>query len=67
MRIREIRDKNLNELNKMLAKFHETLRLLRFKNSEGQLSDVRSIREIKKDVARIYTVLNEKNNKKYEK
>jgi ribosomal protein L29 len=41
----------------------EELRELRFKVSEKQLKDVRSIREIKKAIAQILTLINQKREK----
>ncbi len=64
MDIKEFKNKPKKELERMLLEYREKLRDLRFKASNRQLKDVRSIRKIKKDIARILTLINKKENKK---
>jgi len=59
MRISEIRQRSKKELQKLLQELREKLRQLRFDLSSGKVKNVREIRIIKKDIARILTILNE--------
>ena len=52
--------KNIDELQKSLVSAREQVRDLRFKIGTKQLPRVRQLREARKEVARILTVLNEK-------
>lgn len=60
MEIKELTTKTPAELIKLLAESQEKLRDLRFKDSNKQLKNVRSIRVLKQDIARINTLLNKK-------
>ncbi len=60
MELKELRGKNEAELQKMLKLYREQVRDLRFKVAAKQLKDVRDVRDSKKLVARILTVLKEK-------
>lgn len=60
MDIKELRRKSQSELHKLLKSYRERLRDLRFKISAKQHKDVRDIRDIKRTIARILTVLKEK-------
>jgi len=57
MRIEEIRQKSKEELKRLLAESREKLRQLKFDLSSGKVKNVREIRQIKKDIARILTLL----------
>lgn len=57
MKIQEIRRKSNNELQKTLKELREKLRQLRFDLSAGKVKNIREIRAIKKDIARILTCL----------
>jgi large subunit ribosomal protein L29 len=57
MRSTELRQKSKAELQKILQDNHEKLRSLRFDLSSGKVKNVREIRKIKKDIARILTLL----------
>ena len=59
MRIKELREKNKEELIKMLAEKRETLRKLRFDVASKQIKNNREIRESRKDIARIMTLINQ--------
>jgi large subunit ribosomal protein L29 len=63
MDIKEIRNKPLSELNHLLSENRKKLDDLEFKVSQSQLKNVREIRVIKKDIARILMVLSEENKK----
>lgn len=60
MEIKELTTKTPVELKKLLVESQEKLRELRFKDSNKQLKNVRSIRVLKQDIARINTLLNKK-------
>lgn len=60
MEIKELTTKTPAELTKLLAESQEKLRELRFKDSNKQLKNVRSIRVLKQEIARINTLLNKK-------
>lgn len=57
MKIQELKLKPKAELQKMLVEEREKLRQLRFDLVSGKVKNVRQIREIKKDIARILTLL----------
>lgn len=57
---KELNNKNSDELNAQLVENRELLRELRFKDSNRQLKNVRQVRTIKKTIAKILTVLNQK-------
>ncbi len=63
MKINEIRQKTPIELNKTLKELREKLRDLRFKLTLNKLKNVREIRGMKKDIAKILTILRQKENK----
>lgn len=52
----ELRKKTKNQLDKLLLEKQERLRQLRFDLASGKLKNVREIRHIKKDIARILTL-----------
>ena len=62
MKISEIKQKSQNELHRILAEKQEKLRQLRFDLASGKVKNVREIRQIKKDIARINTILCQKDN-----
>ena len=57
MRFSELRQKSKEEQKQILQDDREKLRQLRFDLSAGKVKNVREIRQIKKDVARILTML----------
>lgn len=57
MRIQELRQKSKTELQKMLQDSRERLRQLRFDLAAGKVKNVREIRKIKKEIAKILTLL----------
>lgn len=58
--LKDLKNKNIAELNALLAENRELLRELRFKDSNRQLKNVRQLRSIKKAIANILTALNQK-------
>ncbi len=53
----ELKQKSKEELQKTLEDDREKLRQLRFDLSAGKVKNVREIRNIKKEIARILTLL----------
>ena len=62
MNIKEIREKSTDELKKTLDEFKAELFDLRFQRATGSIDNPMRIRELKKSIARILTVLNEREN-----
>ena len=60
MKAKEIRNNTLPELNEQLAKLKEELFNLRFQLAINQLDNPMRITAVKKDIARIKTVIREK-------
>jgi len=60
MRAAELREKTSAELNTQLVELKANLFNLRFQQATGQLSNPMVIRECKRDIARIMTVIRER-------
>ena len=60
MRISEIRKLNYEELNRELESSHEELFNLRFRAATRQLTNYREINKVKKKIARLNTVIRER-------
>jgi len=60
MKATEIRDLNSEEIQGKLTDLKEALFNLRFQHEIGQLENPKKIGETKKDIARLKTILNEK-------
>lgn len=60
MRTKELRDLTLEELQEKHIQSKEELFNLRFQNAIGQLGNSGRIREVKRHIARILTVMTEK-------
>ena len=60
MELKELRQKSVPELQKILAQNREKLRDVRFKVSQRQYKNYREQGDLKKEVARILTVTREK-------
>ncbi|MBI2450507.1 MAG: 50S ribosomal protein L29 [Candidatus Nealsonbacteria bacterium] len=56
MKIQELKQKSKDELSKLLQDNREKLRQLRFDLASGKAKNIREIRQIKKDIARILTI-----------
>lgn len=57
MKLDELKRKTKPELQKLLQDSREKLRQLRFDLASGKVKNVREIRTIKKDIARILTII----------
>ena len=60
MKIQDIRDLSTQELEDKIKDLKEELFNLRFQNATNQLDNPMSIVSVKKDIARVKTVLKEK-------
>jgi len=58
MKIQELRKKTKEELNQILREKREKLRQLRFNLASGKVKNVKEIHMVKKDIARILTIIN---------
>ena len=57
----DLRGLSREELNKKVVELKEELFTLRFQAATGQLESHGRLREVRKDIARVYTVLQERN------
>jgi large subunit ribosomal protein L29 len=57
VKTKELKDKNINELKKLLAEKEEGIRKFRFDLATKQVKGTRQIRAAKRDVARILTLI----------
>ncbi len=64
MNVKDLIQKDTDELKKILNELKDKLRQLRFQLSVGQLKKIDEVSKTKKDIARIFTVLNQKNKEK---
>lgn len=60
MKAIDLRKQTISELQGLLAEKRERLGELRFNLVSGKVKNIREIRHLKKDIARILTVLNQK-------
>ena len=58
MEYKELKSKDAQNLHQLLAEYREKLRELRFKDANKQLKNVREIRQVRKTISRILTILN---------
>jgi large subunit ribosomal protein L29 len=58
MKIQELKEKEKAELEKLLAEKKEKARELRFSISSKQIKNNRELRNTKKEIARILTLIN---------
>ena len=59
MNAKEIRDNTIPELNEMLANLKDELYKLRFQHAINQLDNPQRIAAVKKDIARVKTIIRE--------
>ena len=62
--LKELKMKSAVELQKLLASSREKMRDLRFRVSQNQLKNIRELRQIKKKIATILTLINAKKDTK---
>ena len=61
MKVSEIREMTSEQLGEKLKELKNELFRLRFQNAINQLDNPHKIADVKKDIARVMTVLHEKN------
>jgi large subunit ribosomal protein L29 len=61
VKAKEIREMSPEELGKKLTELKNELFNLRFQHAINQLDNPHRITEVKRDIARVMTVMNEKN------
>ena len=61
-RVKKLRDLSVDELERREAELSEQMFRLRFQWAMGQTETLNKIREIRKDRARLLTIMREKNN-----
>ena len=59
--VKELRGKSVEELNEELVAAKKELFNLRFQNATNQLDNTSRIKEVRKNIARIQTVIAQKN------
>ena len=60
MKINELRDKSIDELNIRERELREQLFKLRFQRATGRMENPMKIRDVRREIARIKTLLNER-------
>jgi large subunit ribosomal protein L29 len=60
MTTQELRDKSIDELSTRERELREQLFKLRFQRATGRMENPMKIREVKREIARIQTLLNER-------
>ena len=60
MKANELRDMTVEELNTKLSDLKTEFFNLRFQNATGQLTNPLKLREVKRDIARVKTVIRER-------
>ncbi len=60
MKANELKEKNVEELNAELLELLREQFNLRMQASTGQLSQTHSLRKVRRDIARVKTVINQK-------
>ena len=63
MKAKEVRDLSSEDLAKKVNEWEEELFNLRFQAKMGQLANPLQLRHVRKDIARVKTILNEKSRK----
>lgn len=60
MKASEVREKNASGLNNKLSEYRKELFNLRFQHATGQLGNTQRMKTVKRNVARILTILRER-------
>jgi large subunit ribosomal protein L29 len=64
MKASELQAKNTGELNDMLLELRKEQFTLRMQHGTGQLGSPHELRKVRKDIARVKTVINQKQEEK---
>ena len=59
MKVAEIREMQVEQIRTKLSDAHEELMKLRFQQVTGQLTDTSHLRNLRRDIARMETILNQ--------
>ena len=62
MKAQELRDKNSDELREELMRLRKDEFSLRMQFASGQLAQVHLMQEVRRDIARVKTIMKEKSN-----
>ncbi|MDD9889483.1 MAG: 50S ribosomal protein L29 [Gammaproteobacteria bacterium] len=62
MKAEELREKSVEELQQQLQDLYKDQFNYRMQNSTGQLGQIHLVKEVRKDIARVKTILSEKEN-----
>ena len=60
MKVAEVRELDVEELQQRVAQARRELFNLRFQHATGQLENTGQLKEVRKNIARLLTVLNQK-------
>ena len=60
MKAEDVRAKTVDELKEELGKLHKQQFNLRFQKASGQLENTAQVRHVRRDIARIKTILRDK-------
>ena len=60
MKTSEIRDKSIDELHAQAEELNEAIFNLQFQHATGQLENPMRMKTVKKDIARVLTIIREK-------
>jgi len=60
MRVVDLRQKSKSELRKIIGDSQEELRQLKFNLASGKVKNVKDVRRLRKDIAKVKTILREK-------
>ncbi len=60
MKPAEIRDKSMDELHAQVGELNEAIFNLQFRHATGQLENPMRMKAVKKDIARVLTIIREK-------
>ena len=60
LKARDLREQTPEELQKKVNDLHEQLFKLRFQKATGQMDDIHKIANVRKDLARVMTIITEK-------
>jgi len=60
MRIKELRNKDEKSLKKMEAVLREKMRALRFDLQAGKVKNVKEVKQVRRTIAQILTIIKEK-------
>ncbi|MDQ3910611.1 MAG: 50S ribosomal protein L29 [Actinomycetota bacterium] len=60
MKVAEVRELDVEEIQQRIAQVRRELFNLRFQHATGQLENTGQLKEVRKNIARLLTVLNQK-------